>query len=534
MRGAGDEPRLWGLIAFGAAALLSLLTWLKFANPWCYALAFGLVLIGLLFFRGAPLRDYWPLAAAAMASMVSGVMVIVEKATFLGVVSEAHEIYRLPMVRPDPLLASMKTLVDSLRIENVFDQDDLRKITSRVRELASLPADRQVEHLAEIKAMIAQIQFWARGAEAGYLREIADGHMWGVLSPGDDVAELYRTLARFADHPPTADHREAAYGRLVSQTDELIRDYQDAADKAARERKQITNDAAEIEAALRSGSVSEDTARFGPALGSLVADLYQFSIIPRENRGRQGQGLTSRLRIMMHDINMAIPGDEDDAMARFHLNSLEPVPLENRLNELWHQLEREIAAPGTGGFTAPKTFQGDPAKLAWRTSAESEQPLTPGTYKLKTRLDWLHMVRNAIQHQRAALAQEQEPTLSLPIGDALLNAAHAAAEGAPSQKMNAAKKNEWPRKPGQSSQHASSYAMASSFPSVTRLSRLAEIREQLTEVQSAAQDLKQWWTAPPAVTLELSLVGSFGFWVTVALLAAWSLTEPRKHGQSHG
>lgn len=530
LRGAGDEPRWWGIIAFVAAALLCLITWLKLTNPGCYALALGLMLIGLVFFRGAPLRDYWPLAAAAMASMMSGVMVVVEKATFLGVVAEAHEIYRLPLLRPDPLLASMQALVDSLQHENVFDQEDLRLLARRVREIASLRPDRQVERLPEIKEMIGQIQQWTRGAEAGKLREIAEGRMWGVFSPGDDVADLYLTLARLADHPPTANHREAAYGRLSATTDELIEDFQERVAKAWRGRMQVTNELSEMEAALKSGTASEDTARFGPALGSLVADLYQFSKTPREQPDRQGFSLTNRLRIMMHDINMAVPDDVEDSIARFNVGPHEATPLEDRLKVLWEQLRREIESPGSGGFTAPKPFAGDPKTLAWQESVESEHPAETKIPKLHTRLDWLHMVRNAIEHQRAALAQEQEPLPLLPAGESSHHEAHPEQQNPPG--VLTAKKTE-SQKPAPPSTGRANAVLAATFPSAARLDRLAEIRQQLVEVQASAEKMKQWWSAPPAVTLELSLIGSFGFWVTVALLAAWSVTEPRKHGEAH-
>jgi len=161
----------------------------------------------------------------------------------------------------------------------------------------------------------------------------------------------------------------------------------------------------------------------------------------------------------------------------------------------------------------------------------SEQPAKTDTYKLNTRLDWLHMVRTAIEHQRATLAQEQQPAVQSPITDPLHRMA-IAAESTPG--TNTAEKSESPHRPAKPPHRETNYAIATSFPSAARLSRLGEIRQQLTEVQSSAEELKQWWSAPPAVTLELSLVGSFGFWVTVALLAAWSLTEPRKHGEGHG
>jgi hypothetical protein len=78
-----------------------------------------------------------------------------------------------------------------------------------------------------------------------------------------------------------------------------------------------------------------------------------------------------------------------------------------------------------------------------------------------------------------------------------------------------------------------SIGLVAMFPAAARAARLEEIRRQLVAVQLTAKEVKESWTAPSAVSLELSLVGSFGFWVTVALLASWSLSDPRKHHHEH-
>jgi len=539
LRGAGDEPRLWGLIAFAAAALLSLLTLLKFANPWCYALAFGLVLIGLLFFRGAPLREYWPLAAAAMASMVSGVMVFVEKATFFGVMSEAHEIYRLPLVRPDPLLASMNELIASLEQDGVFDGEDLRSLAAQVRGLAKLPPDRQAEHLQEIKALLAQLKNWSRGADAERWKEIAGGALWGILSPGNDVADLYRSLAALAEHPPLPDHRETAYGRLRDQTETLIRKEEAEATHTRHWRAQLTDDPSEIEIAIQSGTTNEDTARFGPTLGTLVNDLYQYSMIPGDRRGERGDALLARLEALMREQRMPLPGGERDFMGEFRLPSIgpspppaAPLPLETRLTELWSQLDREMQTPGSGGFQAPKRFSGDPAKLPWRITANPGASTSAPEFTLKSRLQWLRETLAAIEGQRAALARDQEPVVMTRLPPSDHHEAGEAKDG--EAETGSVETNHHPAPAEKTSHAAARLGGVVMFPSALRAARLAEVRQQLVEIQTSAEDLKQWWTASPAVTLELSLVGSFGFWVTVALLAAWSVTEPRKHGEGHG
>ena len=138
-----------------------------------------------------------------------------------------------------------------------------------------------------------------------------------------------------------------------------------------------------------------------------------------------------------------------------------------------------------------------------------------------TRLDWLKMVQGEIEAQFKALVREQDlpapPATAYPDTKAVLddraNAAVAGKENAGSDQAVSPEHDE------------SNDAMTLASPFGAHLVRLAEIRQQLNKAEAAALDLKKSWTSPPAVTLELSLVGSFGFWVTVGLLAAWPLTE---------
>jgi hypothetical protein len=58
------------------------------------------------------------------------------------------------------------------------------------------------------------------------------------------------------------------------------------------------------------------------------------------------------------------------------------------------------------------------------------------------------------------------------------------------------------------------------------LTDLGAARGQLAKVSAEAEALRQWLTGPTARALELTLVGSFGFWMTVGLLAAWRIAFP--------
>jgi len=523
LRGAGDEPRLWGLIAFVAAALLSVLTLLKFTNPWCYALAFGLVLIGLLFFRGASLREYWPLAAAAMASMVSGVMVIVEKATFLGVVSEAHDIYRLPLVRSDSLMASMKALRDSIGDEHLFESADIRALSTRVEELANLSAGRQVARLGEIKALIAEIELWSRQALSRYWQEIADHGNAAFPVQEQDIAVFYHGLAVLALNPPDRSHREAAYDRLLASADDLIRAETASESESWQFRAQVTDSREVMEKVVRIPNASEDAVRFGPTLSKLVAQMHQFSTLEPAARGELGSSLLDRLKVLMRNQEMVVPGDGSDYPAPYHLPSYVPGPLENRLDQLFKQFTEELRSPGSGRISRPVIYRGDREHLFWQNPAMVNPMGDIATGRPRTRLEELQLARSEIQGQRAALALEQEAS-------AQPAAANIGADGPPPG-IEPGDKSGGPQQTAETRSHANDNAMVSAAPSGARFVRLLEIHRQLIAVQASAVGLKQAWTAPPAVTLELSLVGSFGFWVTVGLLAAWSLTEARKHSE---
>jgi hypothetical protein len=521
LRGAGNEPRLWGLIAFAAAALLSVLTLLKLTNPWCYALAVSLVLIGMLFFRGASLREYWPLAAAAMASMVSGVMVIVEKATFLGVVSEAQDVYKLPLYRPDELTASMKALTDSLFQEHIYDTPEFRDLTSQAQKFADMSVSRQVENLAQIKDLIARTRVWTRKAQSGYLRDIADGRTGASVAPETDIGNFYRILAQLELNPPPRSKRAAIYSDLLAQSDRLIHDEELFQAAQWRWRAGVTNTEPEMRQLLTQKVMATDTARFGLKLGVLVADLYRFSVLPVESRGQKGVQLRDRLEALMREQKMSLPGEESDAPEEFHLPSFgetaatpasATLPIDARLTQLWNQLAKELQSPGTGGFRPAVNFTGDKTQLSWNsflgTEATGGIPEPFGT----TRLTWLKIVQAEIRSQRAALVEEENAASLAGAGKPGVTGTH---EG----RAAYTKENE--------------NALASSSVYGAELVSLHRIGDLLDNAQDSALALKQAWTAPAAVTLELSLVGSFGFWVTVGLLAAWSLTEPRHHEESH-
>lgn len=64
------------------------------------------------------------------------------------------------------------------------------------------------------------------------------------------------------------------------------------------------------------------------------------------------------------------------------------------------------------------------------------------------------------------------------------------------------------------------------IPMAAPLTDLGAARAQLAKVSAEAEALQLWLTGPTARALELTLVGSFGFWMTVGLLAAWNMAFP--------
>jgi hypothetical protein len=76
---ASESPRQWGFVAFAAAVALGAVTLLRTGDEWTWFLALVALIVagtGVLFWRGWPVREYWPLAAlsaAVLAATANGV-----------------------------------------------------------------------------------------------------------------------------------------------------------------------------------------------------------------------------------------------------------------------------------------------------------------------------------------------------------------------------------------------------------------------------------------------------------------------------
>jgi hypothetical protein len=100
LRVPSRSQKEWALIGYGAAALLILATLLRFLLStteqdywwWPFIPALLAAIAGLLFHRGMPVREFWPLAALCVAGGISGATSIAQQVTFVGVLQNLHKI----------------------------------------------------------------------------------------------------------------------------------------------------------------------------------------------------------------------------------------------------------------------------------------------------------------------------------------------------------------------------------------------------------------------------------------------------------
>jgi hypothetical protein len=96
LRTGSPMPQRWGMIAVvaGLGLVLATIVRLKWDSLSLWLLMPGVVLIatGLLIRAGLRLEEYWPLGALALGLAVCGMSVAVQQSTFLGVLSDVHEL----------------------------------------------------------------------------------------------------------------------------------------------------------------------------------------------------------------------------------------------------------------------------------------------------------------------------------------------------------------------------------------------------------------------------------------------------------
>ena len=115
LRTGSPMPQAWGIIAVAAGLALVLLTILRLKwdtlSLWLLLPGIVLVATGLIMRAGLRLEEYWPLGALALGLAVCGISALVQQATFLGVLSDVHELnayagYGVKLAPPLQLLGS--------------------------------------------------------------------------------------------------------------------------------------------------------------------------------------------------------------------------------------------------------------------------------------------------------------------------------------------------------------------------------------------------------------------------------------------
>lgn len=96
LRTGSPMPQRWGLfaVAVGLGLVLATIVRLRWDTVAPGLLILGTVLIatGMLIRAGLRLEEYWPLGALALGLLVCGVSAVVQQATFVGVLSDVHEL----------------------------------------------------------------------------------------------------------------------------------------------------------------------------------------------------------------------------------------------------------------------------------------------------------------------------------------------------------------------------------------------------------------------------------------------------------
>lgn len=218
LRARAEEPRLWGVLAAGTALLLMLLTLWRLENPVFYAVAVGIALIGLFFWKGprAPLRLYWPLLAIAMAAMVSTLTVVVQDATYMGVLVQFHALNAVPLFRPSPI-DRLQAALGEIAQGPDYENKEIQELVRQARDFSQMPRDRQLARLPAIQATSKAVDRYLRAETAAYYKA---GRMRGV-GARQEVDDLYGALAD-AVTPEVAPDRPARLDRLLAKATELL------------------------------------------------------------------------------------------------------------------------------------------------------------------------------------------------------------------------------------------------------------------------------------------------------------------------
>ena len=102
LRRPSDSPKTWALVAWAAAAFLIVFTFL-IRIKWILVFAPVLLATGWVFWRGAPIEDYWPLIALCIAIVILGVTRITQVANFFNVQALSGALVSEPLARVSPL-----------------------------------------------------------------------------------------------------------------------------------------------------------------------------------------------------------------------------------------------------------------------------------------------------------------------------------------------------------------------------------------------------------------------------------------------
>jgi 3-methyladenine DNA glycosylase Tag len=531
-----EVSKTWGPVAFLAAGFLCVLTALRLkypgfiipaelANPWFLGGATcSLVAAGIAFQCGCRIDNYWPLAALCVCLFICGWMLVLQKATFLGVLEKVHAVHNQPIgVRSklEDLLLKTADMMDQSSAHGSEDSS-IKELSRRVRELSKKPRAEQEHNLIQLKSdvdkhmRVIENSLWrkALGPEPG-------DSILGITIPVDDLVPLYRQIEALLELP------ESEQLSVAQQLLQTIEQKIPAANAALRQR------------ALQPQFQFTD-ALFGSEIMQVLDQIGAVSALPAEERAPKGDQLLAVLDAkitsaeeMLRQSPAPEPrvlGQQDGQTAAEEMLPQSPVrPFSvkegqliwpdpgklrmkiGRLQVLRDDLQKRL--------DHPDDVQPDEAVMRFKFSAE------------RLRLNQLqamnHMLQLKLRHLEAGLAPP-------------------AAETHPPEQLD-----KHARSPMDSNREAHRvepdatsapdlWSGQEYFPDNIRLLRLQSLRSQLLEHEVYLKDFAVWESKRTPQLLELSLTGSLAFWVTVSLLASWSIfghqplieTDPNGDGRA--
>lgn len=102
LRRPSESRRVWGAAAWAAAASMVAFVALLQLNGWLLLLAPALIATGVMFWRGLPVEEYWPVIALCVGIIVLGMTQVTQSAHLLNIQTLSGSLVNEPLSRVSP------------------------------------------------------------------------------------------------------------------------------------------------------------------------------------------------------------------------------------------------------------------------------------------------------------------------------------------------------------------------------------------------------------------------------------------------